>query len=500
MTPDTARAGRLLTKSRFVSGLQCERRLWWEHHEPDAPELVPDAALEALFEHGRHVGALARERFPGGVLIDVPYTDPAGRVQATREALASGAAAVIEAAIEHDGAFAAVDVLLRDGDGWRVIEVKMSTEVKDEHVPDVAFQVLLAERSGLAVTGAELMHLDRECRHPDLLTLFVREDITALVRAALGEIDASRARFQDLLRGSIPEVAPSKHCGSPFDCPFRSRCWAGMPEHHLYTLYRARQDEVDALEAEGASTIADLPPRAATTAIRKRQVAAVRSGRIQVSPDLRQALFTITTPAVYLDFETIWPAIPVWPGMRPYDQAVVQISAHRDDGTDAPIEHAEWLADGPADPRRDAAEQIIALTAGASSVVVYNANFERLRIEEMEALFPDLAPALAAVRARLVDQLPIVRDHVYHPAFRGSFSIKAVLPALVPEESYDGMEIAEAGAASAALERVLFDRDGLTDTERAELRRALLVYCRMDTWAMVALHRALAAFANGPRS
>lgn len=481
---------RQLTKSRFLSGLQCARRLWWEYHEPDAPELVPDAALEALFDHGRRVGILARERFPGGRLIEVPHTDPEGRVRATRQALGAGATAVFEASFEADGEFAAIDVLLREPRGFRVIEVKMSTSVKDEHLPDIAFQVQLAERAGLTVTGAEVMHLNRECRHPDFSNLFTRDDVTRQVRGMADSIDAARRRAREVVEGPLPEVVPSTHCDKPFECPFRSRCWAGMPEHHLYTLYRAGQAEIDALRASGVDTVGSIPIDAEGSPIRRRQVAAVRSGGIQVKPGLANAMHAIRYPAVHLDFETVWPPIPPWPGMRPYDHAVVQVSAHREhaDGT---VDHSEWLADGPDDPRRAAAEFVLHATEDAACVVAYNARFERRRIEELGDLFPDLRPQLHDVCRRLVDPLPIVREHVYHPDFLGSFGLKAVLPALVPGEHYAGLDIAEGSAASVALERMLLDGDALAPEQKEQLREDLLRYCRMDTWAMVLLCRRL---------
>jgi predicted RecB family nuclease len=485
---------RRLTKSRYLSGLQCERRLWWEHHEPDAPELVPDAALQAKFDQGRRIGALARERFPGGVLIDVPHTDPEGRVRATLEAIRSGAETIFEAAVEHDGAFAAIDVLRRDGaDGrWGIVEVKGSTGVKDEHIPDVAFQLHLAEAAGLAVDRVEVMHLDGTCRFPDLDGLFVRVDITDRARAAAANVPSGRAKFAEILAGPLPEVRPSRHCEKPYRCPFWDRCWSGLPEHNLYTLYGARQDEIDRFLAAGVETL-DAVPEAAVRAraIRRRQVRAVRGGRLVVEPGLAAALASIRPPVAFLDFETIQPAIPVWEGLGPYDHAVVQISVHRDEGDGGEIEHWDWIAGGPDDPRRTAAVELLRLTRGVETVVVYNASFERARIQELEARFPDLADGLRDVRDRVVDLLPIVRENVYHPAFLGKFSIKAVLPALVPGEHYEGLDVAEGSTASVYLERHLFERDRMEPAERERLREALRAYCRMDTWGMVLVLRGL---------
>jgi hypothetical protein len=217
----------------------------------------------------------------------------------------------------------------------------------------------------------------------------------------------------------------------------------------------------------------------------------VRGGRLVVEPGLAAALASIRPPVAFLDFETIQPAIPVWEGLGPYDHAVVQISVHRDEGDGGEIEHWDWIAGGPDDPRRTAAVELLRLTRGVETVVVYNASFERARIQELEARFPDLADGLRDVRDRVVDLLPIVRENVYHPAFLGKFSIKAVLPALVPGEHYEGLDVAEGSTASVYLERHLFERDRMEPAERERLREALRAYCRMDTWGMVLVLRGL---------
>src|SRR6266699_1370382 len=158
MTPRSPR----LSKSRFTSGLQCHKKLWWEVHEKDAPELQPDKVLLDLFDQGRQVGEAARARYPGGVLIALPHDAGAERVAATKTALDSGAPAVFEATFIADGTYVAIDVLEKQGDGYRLTEVKSSTSQKDEHIPDVAVQARVAAACGVKVTAAEVMHLNKE--------------------------------------------------------------------------------------------------------------------------------------------------------------------------------------------------------------------------------------------------------------------------------------------------------------------------------------------------
>src|SRR5206468_11207054 len=163
MTPSAPR----LSKSRITSGLQCHKKLWWEVHEPDAAELQPDRVLQDLFDQGRLVGEAARARYPGGVLIDLPHHAGAERVAATQKALDAGAPAIFEATFIAENTFVAIDVLQKEGGGYRVTEVKSSTSQKPEHIPDVAVQAHVAAASRLKVSGAEVMHLNKEFRNPD---------------------------------------------------------------------------------------------------------------------------------------------------------------------------------------------------------------------------------------------------------------------------------------------------------------------------------------------
>src|SRR5512134_2931949 len=224
--PDTGRRDGApgLSKSRFVAGLQCARQLWWRVHEREAPELVPDAGAQRLFAQGHRVGALTRTHVPGGVLIDLPYDDFAGRVAATAAALAAGARAVYEASFLADGVFVSVDILERVRGGFALCEVKSTLAVKEEHLPDVAIQLHVLRRAGLPVRRAELMHLNRECRHPDLSNLFVREPVTRRLGRWLRDAPSRIEALHRALAGPLPDVAPGPHCDAPYECPFRARC------------------------------------------------------------------------------------------------------------------------------------------------------------------------------------------------------------------------------------------------------------------------------------
>lgn len=487
---------RRLSKSRFTAGLQCHKLLWWRVHEPDAPELTPDAMTQAVFDQGTNVGALARTYVPGGTLIDFPYHQTQKKLEATAAALAAGAPVIYEASFSADRVFVAVDILERLGDGYGLIEVKSSTGAKPEHCPDAAIQVHVLRNAGVDVRRVEIMHLDRACIFPDLGDLFARTDVTREVTDLLPEIPEQVQRQLSMLEGALPEVAIGPHCSTPYECPFVSRCWADLPEHHVNTLYRIGKQAWE-LVAQGTGRIHDLPANMALNPTAERQRRSVVSGRLIVEPSLRGALKEFEPPLAFLDFETINPAIPVWDGCHPYDNIPVQFSCHRQK-PDGGYEHVEWLADGPGDPRPAIAQALVAACAGARTILAYNASFEKTCLRGLgAALGPQTAVSMEGIATRIKDLLPAVRDHVYHPGFGGSFSLKSVLPVLVPGLSYDELEVSDGGIATLELQRLLLRGETLVEAEKTRLREALLRYCELDTWGTVQLLERLRELAGG---
>ncbi len=499
-----------LSKSRFVAGWQCHKQLWLRVHEKDAPELQIDVVLQDRFDQGAEVGALARGQFPGGTLIDLAHDDER-RVPATREALNSGAPAVFEATFVEDRVYVAIDVLERTAEGFTLIEVKSSTKRKDEHIPDMAIQTWVARRAGVDVRRVELMHLNTDFRHPDRGELFSRTDVTAEVEAFQPRIAALIEEQLAALAGPLPEVPVGTHCWMiDRECPFWNRCFP-TDEHHIWTLYRAYKTAKWGLVLKGIRRVLDLPATHKLNEIQKRQRKALETGEMIVEPTLREALKAFDGRLGFLDFETIGRAIPVWPDVGPWRAVVVQFSYHeqrlngrtgeRGNGNArlgaelssalsaaAPspddYTHRAYLAEGPGDPREELALQLLDATENAEKIVMYS-SFERTRIKELSEWLPHLAPRLNALKEKLVDLLPVIQNHVYHPRFAGSFSIKQVLNPMVPELTYNDLAIVDGQVASVEIARLLFVAHKVKD--RDQLRRDLLAYCERDTWAMVCL-------------
>jgi hypothetical protein len=328
----------------------------------------------------------------------------------------------------------------------------------------------------------ELMHLNRGCTYPDLSNLFVREDVTEPVEALLSGVPRDVASQTAMLAGPLPSVSVGDHCSVPYECPFTERCWPELPPHHVSTLYAMRRRALE-LDQEGYHTIHDLPEDVPLGVIADRQRRAVQSGQLIVEPGLARALEAFVPPIAFLDFETVGLAVPVWNGCHPYDAVPVQFSCHVAQA-DGQVTHHEWLADGPEDPRPALAERLVAACQDARTVLVYNAPFERSCLEQLAEVVPLHKDSLREIAARLADLLPVVRRYMYHQDFGGSFSLKRVLPALVPDLSYDGLAIADGHSASLELIHLLFHGDAMEPETRQRLRNDLRRYCRQDTFGL----------------
>lgn len=445
-----------------------------------------DDEHEALFEQGRKVGALARTYVPGGTLIDYPYYAVDEKLRATKRALDEGVEVIYEAAFAVDGQFVAVDILERTPEGFTVTEVKSSTKVKEEHLDELALQAHILRRSGIEVTRLQVMHLNRECSYPNLEKLFVSEDVTDDVKPLIEKVEEQTRAQAEVLSGSLPVVEIGPHCLAPYECAFKSRCWADVPPHHVTTIHAIRAKKAFDFVEQGFTTIQELPSDLSLSNTAERQRRAVLENRLIVEPTLIDALKDFPSSIGFLDFETVGLAIPVWDGCRPYDAVPVQFSLHVLEA-DETLTHAEWLADGPSDPREAIALALIDACSNVERIAAYNAGFESRCLRHLADAVPTLANDLHDIESRLIDLLPAVRNHIYHPEFYGSFGLKQVFPVLANDETYDTLEISDGSSASWLLQALLLEPERFSPNELSRLRVALLNYCRADTEALVKL-------------
>jgi len=435
---------------------------------------------------GNRVGERARQEFPNGVLIDFDYRRPLASVKPTRQAIDAGASVILEASFFEDDIFVAVDALSKEGDGWVVTEVKGTSRVKSQHIPDAAVQAHVVEKAGLSVIRVELMHLNREHRYPNHGPLFIRADISSEVAAFRGDIAGEASGQMQMLAGEIPYVEPGPHCNSPYECPFLDRCVEPTPEHLIGELNGIKANKLDELREAGIETVDQIPSDFPLEPLWARHRAAVLRNQLIVEPGLGEVLAGFRYPIAMLDFETVAPALPVWNGCGPFGTVPVQFSVHTiHEGGD--VSHSAYLADGPGDPRPGVAEALVRALDGAETVLAWHASFEKRCLSQLAKACPLHAPALLEARDKTDDLLVVFKKHLYHPDFRGSFSIKNVVPALLPEMAYDDLDVSDGQVASALLEQLLCRPKELSEEQSNALRAKLTAYCEHDTAVMVEL-------------
>jgi predicted RecB family nuclease len=482
-----------ISKSKFVAGVQCLKRLYFQVHEPGVAA-EPDAASEAIFEQGREVGLLARQMFFGGVEVD--GSDGVEQaIRATRELIANpDVPAIFEGTFENGGVLVRTDILQRRRDGrWRLLEVKSTTDLKGHHLDDVAIQARVVSRSGLDLAASCLMHVNRNYVFQggsiDVRQFFRIRNLTRRLKRLQPKLTFQlRAEFTVLNMPQAPDLPPGSHCTEPVTCEFFDRCNPPRPDDHVGYLPRIQASAVEELAEIGVESIREIPDDFPLNERQRRACACVQTGEPWFSADLSEELKRLKYPLFFMDFETINPAIPRFPGMRPYDQIPFQWSVHVLRQPGAEPEHHDFLATDTTDPRSEFITSLCAVLGKSGSILVYSA-FESQRLSELAAWLPEFAGLIQRIQRRLWDLLPVIRNHVYHPRFAGSFSLKYVLPALVPDMTYAGMEVADGTDAGLAWETLR--RGGLDQTERDRIRKALLDYCGQDTLAMVRLMETL---------
>ena len=496
---------RHFSKSKLIAFRQCPKRLWLEIHRPDLREDSADA--QACFQTGYQVGDIARRIYDPegcGAVIDVETEGYDGAFARTAELVGNFRLPVFEAGFKAEGALAFADVLLPTSDNgqdaWRMVEVKSSASVKDYHRDDIAVQTFVAQSAGVNLKSVALAHIDSSWVYPgdeDYRGLLKENDLSAEAFARTEEVKgwiADAQKIADL--PAEPEIAVGAHCSTPFECGFCNYCNRGIvqPEYPLHWLPRFSAARQESLAEQGVDDLRGVPDDQLSeiqNRVKEHTLAkTVFFDAAGAASDLAPHGF----PAYFLDFESIQFAVPIWKGTRPFQQITFQFSLHilTESGQ---LTHTAFLDLSGNNPSEPFAKALIASCGESGPVFVYNACFEKGRIRELAERYPDLARPLLSINARMVDILPIARNRYYHPSQQGSWSIKAVLPAAVPELSYDQLDGVQDGGA--AMEVFIEAIQPSTSAERKrEIERQLLAYCRLDTFAMVRLWQ----FFNGQNS
>ncbi len=474
-----------LSKSRLISAWQCAKKLHLEKHHPELG--IVSSQTESLFATGNQIGDIAQQLYGTDQSVEVAFNFKTMQAE-TKRLVANGKFPIFEATFRYEGVLIRADVMIPEEDGWRVIEVKASTSVKDYHVLDCAIQYWVLRNSGIRVNSIALAHVDNQFVYRgdgDYGGLLLENDLTDEVRDLERDVLELVAKARDAVTGPMPLINVGMQCNKPYECQFMSYCWPTDAEYPVTGLGGSKAKLAEWVIA-GHRDIRDVASEDITAELQQRIHRVTETGEAEVIPGAKEILDALPYPRYYLDFETIAPAVPIWAETRPYAVVPVQWSCHieRDNGE---LAHEEFLDLSGSPPMRALAEKMIECLGNSGPVLMYT-SYEKGVINGLIDMFPDLEARLQAIVDRLFDLHPIVKAHYYHPNMLGSWSIKAVLPAMVPAMSYAGLEgINEGmGASDGFLEAIKAET---TPARKAELEAQLLRYCRFDTEAMVEIVR-----------
>ena len=477
----------MLSKSRFIAGLQCPLRLWYQCYNSELAT-KPPPSKQALFDMGHEVGRLATSLYTDGVPIEEDYLHHVEAEKSTLKAMNNkNVKAIYEAAFTYNRIRIRVDILERhDVKTWNLIEVKSSTSVKDVYKPDLGIQYYILKGLGIDISSAGILHINNayvyDGNQLDLNQFFYFSDFTEETVSRQEEFIFQVKELQKIISWDTPpNIRPSRHCMNPYKCEFWEHCTSDKPEFWVMDLTGITQKKFDQFAESGIEDISEIPPGFPLSALQERIRKCVADNQEYIAPELKDELMDVEYPVHFLDFETFASAIPRYPNTRPYQTIPFQWSNHIlfEDGR---VEHKEYLSVEDKDPREEFAETLLNTLGKKGTIFIYT-TYEKGILNQLAYQFPKFRNQLLDLLNRFKDLHALIRKHYYHPEFYGSFSLKAVLPVLVPSMNHGNLEIQEGSIASLEYLRML---DPATSAdEKAKIKQDLLTYCGYDTLAMV---------------
>ncbi len=477
----------LLSKSSFIKGIQCDKQLYLYKHHYAWMDKVSESQ-QAVFDRGTNVGILAQNLFPGGEIAaeDPRKSDLA--VKKTGGLIKQGAEVIYEAAFLFDEILVISDIIVKEGNQWSVYEVKSSTSISETYLLDASIQYYVLKNCGLNIKDISIIYINNQYVRNgelDIHSLFNIESVLNLTAIQQSFIESETNRLKAVLKEQkIPEIPIGPQCSNPYRCSFWGYCWKDVPEYSVFDIAKLKTEKKFELYNNGYVKLEDIPDDYKFNDNQKMQVEShVNNKNFIDDKAIKDFVAGIKYPVYFMDFETFMPAVPMFNNSKPYQQIPFQYSLHYKKNKNAKLEHSEFLADASGDPRVPFITKLLNDTKGEGTILVYNKAFEITRLNEIARDFPEFNKEIDERINRIADlMIPFQKRYYYTPEMKGSYSIKYVLPALVPEMNYNELEIKEGGTASITFESLYYETDLF---KTAEIRNNLLEYCKMDTLAMV---------------
>lgn len=476
-----------LSKSKYCNGVQCKKMLWLDKNCPNLKESINN---QNVLDNGTEVGTLAKSLF--GKYVDIEFNENLNQMlEDTKRALLNDEIIITEASFVYENNFCSIDILKKSNNNYEIYEVKSSTEIKDIYLDDISYQTYILIKLGYNITKASIVYINSNYKRIKDLNLddfFKIEDVTKIVLNKQDEVEKKILEINNyMLQEDEPNDDIGIHCLKPYDCPFFKYCTKNLPENNIFKIKSMRNSSKFKLYNKGIYTYEKLLKEDIDSKYKQQiEFELYNKEPIINKMEIKKFLDKLSYPLYFLDFETFQQAIPGFTYMRPYEQIPFQYSLHYIEKENGELKHKEFLAEVNMDPRRLLAESLINDIPQNVCVIAYNMQFEKMVIKNLTNLYPDLKTHLMNIHDNMVDlMIPFKNRHYYIKEMRGSYSIKYVLPALFPNEdslNYANLDLIHKGdeASSYYANLVNYSKE-----EQEKIRKCLLKYCELDTYAMV---------------
>lgn len=499
----------VISKSEFMMFLKHPAWLWLKKYDKNKLPL-PDADLQALFDEGTLFESYAERLFPKAVKLgykndgEFSGTKYYALPELTKKEIIKGTEVILQGRVEEDGLTSIFDVLERENSStgipvYNLYEIKSSTTVKSEHIPDLAFQTIVLEKAGLPINKMFVLHVDNQYVRKgeiDTEAITKKSEVTDQVRASLEETRENIVEaFKILEDKNMPDLSP-RHLSQGGDVfeewlQILQVIRGELPRYSIYKLCGPDPKTIAYLEDNGIELLNDIPLDCPLKGRQLRQVEAMRSDSQHIDKEeITNFLEGLKYPLYFLDYETTTSAIPAFDGYRPYQQAPFQYSLHiLEKAGDEPV-HKEYLHTENSDPVPHLLEQLRKDFDREGSVISWYMAFEKSRNTEMGEMYPKYSKFLSGINDRMVDLMtPFSKGWFVDKDFFGKASIKWVLPALLPEFSYKELNISNGGQAQRVWTETVLK--GKNPSEKDKIMDDLRRYCNLDTYAMYAIYKYL---------
>ena len=482
----------LLSKTSFIKGLQCSKALYFYRHFPQLRDPIPPSK-QALFTRGHDVGNLARNLFPGGK----DATEKGGArsskaIKRTEELISAGEKVIYEAAFVYDEVLVLVDILVRDGEKWRAYEVKSSLRLSKTYYNDAALQYYVLNGYGLNVSDFSLVHVNSNYVRNGAIDLNQLFTVVSVMDHAKEQLPNIIQKVNDAIKvlneKNIPEVEIGEHCFSPYECDYRGQCWKHLSAGSVFELTGVNRSEQARLFKEGFVTADLVPDSEELPRLARLQVYAKQTNEIIIDKEkIKKFVENLGQNIFFLDIENFQPAIPRYPGTKPFAALPFAFSLH-ERTADGKLIYTSFIAEPGFDPRKEFISKFLEATKGDAPILVYDITAERTSLNLLNAQFPEYKIEFENRLSRLRDLMePFQQGWYHHPKMNGSISLKSVLPAMVENLNYNDLAIQNGNHAMAIYEKL----DTADLFERMEKLQQLEEYCLLDTLGMVRIFEVL---------